>query len=100
MSNPFADVLKVGITNPLSFLTNYTIGAGSGKVEPSITNVMETATAGQQTVADTTIATGSAIKDAGETVVNAVTGGIETIKKYLPAVAVGGVALLLLGRKR
>ena len=100
MENPFANLLKVRVTNPLSFLTNYAIGAGSGKVEPSITNVMETAAAGQQTVADTTIATGSAIKDAGETVVNTVTGGIETIKKYLPAVAVGGVALLLLSRKR
>ena len=100
MTNPFANLLKVGVTNPISFLTNYAIGAGSGKVEPAVTNVIETATVGQQTVADTTIATGSAIKGAGETVVNAVTGGIETIKKYLPAVAVGGVALLLLSRKR
>ena len=100
MENPFAKLLKVGITNPLSFLTNYAIGAGSGKVEPAVTNVMETAEAGQQTVSDTAVATGNAIKDAGETVVNTVTGGIETIKKYLPAVAVGGLGLFLLSRKR
>ena len=99
MSNPFADALKRG-NNPLSFLFNYSIGAGSGKVEPSITNVSETADAGQQTVTDTAVGAGTAIKDAGETVVNAVSGGIDTIKKYLPAVAVGGVALLLLSRKR
>ena len=93
-----SDFVKVGGTNPLSFLTNYAIG--TTQKEPSLTNVVEVAQAGNDAVSGAVVGTGNAIKSAGESVVNTVTGGIDTIKKYLPVVAVGGAALLILSRKR
>lgn len=93
-----SDFVKVGGTNPLTFLTNYAIG--STQKEPSVTNVVEVAQAGNTAVSDTVVGTGNAIKTAGENVVNAVAGGIDTAKKILPIVAVGGLALLVLSKKR
>lgn len=93
-----SDFVKVGGTKPLTFLTNYAIG--STQKEPSVTNVVEVAQAGNDAVSGAVAGAGNAVYSAGENVVNAVTGGIDTIKKYLPVVAVGGVALLILSRKR
>lgn len=93
-----SDFVKVGGTNPLAFLINYAIG--TTQKEPSVSNVVEVAQAGNAAVSGAVVSTGNAIKSAGENVVNAVAGGIDTVKKYLPVVAVGGAALLILSRKR
>ena len=98
VTKSMSDFVKVGGTRPLTFLTNYAIG--STQKEPSVTNVTEVAQAGNDAVSGAVVGTGNAIKSAGENVVNAVAGGIDTIKKYLPVVAVGGAALLILSRKR
>lgn len=93
-------VLSGGVTSPASLAVNTAIGAVAGGSEPSVTNVADLAVQGKTVVQDSIVGAGSAIKDGTENVINAIGGGIDTVKKYLPAVAVGGVALLILSRKR
>lgn len=93
-----SDFVKVGGTNPVGFLINY--GIGATQKETAVTNVVDTAQAGQETVSKAVVDTGGAIKSAGESVVNTISGGFDTVKKALPIVAVGGLALLILSKKR
>ena len=87
-----------GATSPAKLAVNYAIGAASS--EASVSNVAETALKGQETVQGSIVGAGTAIKDGAEAVANTVIGGVDTIKKYLPVVALGGLGLLLLSRKR
>ena len=89
-----------GATSPAGFAVNTAIGAIAGGSEPSVTAVADTAVQGKTAVQGSIVGAGSAIKDGAENVINTIGGGIDTVKKYLPAVALGGVALLILSRKR
>ena len=86
-----------GATSPASFAVNYAIGAASS--EASVSNVAETAVQGKDTVQASVVGAGTAIKGGAEAVANTVLGGVDTVKKYLPIVAVGAVALILAGKR-
>lgn len=93
-----SDFVKVGGTDPVGLLFNY--GAGLTKKETAVTNVVGTAQAGSAAVTQAVVDTGDTIKSAGESVVKTISGGLDTAKKVLPIVAVGGLALLVLSKKK
>lgn len=93
-----SDFVKADGLNPMGFLYNYAVGAA--QEDSSVTNVVDTAQKGQEATTQAVVDTGEALQSAGQTVVNTISGGIDTVKKVLPFVAVGGLGLLLLSRKR